>query len=219
MSLVAAMSSTPPGSKVDDLRSQYPATTWAGGFLSPSVGPSSIQYDHGRSAVVEEPLRALDIRSVPIVRTWGSARIWSKHWPINSPSASTASSGRTGLPCSVVPSVFPPVSRMALLVRAWRFWQEYGYRTENQALALRYTLTQAHNNLQIRRLCCPPPRPYSPTMITASGWARSSTRGACSTMALSWFCAAAASTSANLPSIDRMAVGGVHTVRGYRETS
>ena len=114
---------------------------------------------------------------------------------------------------------FPPVS-------GWRYQgARLAFLAGNTAIAPKIRPWRcaipsppAHNSLQDPSALLPRHHDhYSPTMITASGWARSSTRGACSTMALSWFCAQPAKA---LPPICPPLTGwplAVSTLRGYRE--
>lgn len=179
----------------------------------------SIQYDHGRSAVVEEPLRALDIRSVLDSTDLGVSQnlVETLAHKFTVGINRVFRENRTtllGRPFSFSAGEPDGVTK----VRAWRFWQEYGYRTENQALALRYTLTQAHNNLQDPSALLPATTTVQPDhdyriWLGQIQYARRLLDNGTQLVLRG----SRQGTSANLPSIDRMAVGGVYTVRGYRE--
>ncbi|MBL8481750.1 MAG: ShlB/FhaC/HecB family hemolysin secretion/activation protein, partial [Rhodocyclaceae bacterium] len=178
----------------------------------------SLRYDHGRSSVVEEPLQALHIRSVLDSRdigisqtlletlahrlTLGLDRVWRKN-----------STTLLGLPFSFTGGEPDGTLR----VRAWRYWAEYSHRTETRALALRYTLTDARNNIQDAGglpggAADLPDKAYHIGLGQLQFAQRVSDAGAQVILR-----ATRQSTSAMLPSLDRMALGGIYTVRGYRE--
>lgn len=107
----------------------------------------SLGYDHGTSSVIEQPARDLDIQSrltnydIGVAQTLfegltgklslGLNHVWRE--------------SRTyllGNRFSLVPGEPGGISK----ARDWRFWQEYTARGENQVLALRSTFTFGRNN-------------------------------------------------------------------------
>lgn len=173
-------------------------------------------YDHGDSSLVAEPVRALDIRSRLTSRevglshtlhetlgrrfSLGVSRVWRDN--------------RTtllGEPFSFVQGEPTGETRE----RLWRFWQEGVLRSEVQVLALRSTFAWGRNNVQdlpelpaagrfpssyrvwlgqaqyVRQL-----RPDGTQLVLRGSVQRSGQR---------------------LLALDGMALGGVATVRGYRE--
>ncbi len=172
----------------------------------------SLQFDHGRSSVIEEPLSVLDIQSTldskdiglsQVVHetlrdrlSLGVHRVWREN--------------RTellGMPFSFVPGEPDGVTR----TRSWRFWQEYTHRTEKDALALRSTFTWVRNNLQGGG--AQSPNHYTVWLgqaqyarqISASSGTQLVVRGTLQT------------SHRHLLALDQLAIGGVSTVRGYRE--
>ncbi|MBX3669892.1 MAG: ShlB/FhaC/HecB family hemolysin secretion/activation protein [Rhodocyclaceae bacterium] len=171
----------------------------------------SLQYEHGRSSVVEEPLAVLHIRSVLDSRdigisqtfvetlahkfTLGANRVWREN-----------STTLLGQPFSFTGG--EPDGK--LRVRAWRYWAEYSHRTETRALALRYTLSSARNNIQDAPGV--PDHAYRIGLAQMQFAQRVSDAGAQVILR-----ATRQDTTSMLPSLDRMALGGIYTVRGYRE--
>jgi hemolysin activation/secretion protein len=177
----------------------------------------SLQLDHGRSSIVEEPMRVLDIESTldskdlglsQIVHeslrdrlTLGVNRLWRENH-----------TRLLGMLFSFVPGEPDGVTR----VRSWRFWQEYTRRSEQDAFALRSTFSWMRNNLQEAATfpvgSALPGRSYRTWLgqghyirqIHTSG-TQLVLRGMLQT------------GNAHLLGLDQLAIGGVGTVRGYRE--
>lgn len=177
----------------------------------------SLQLDHGRSSVVEEPMNVLDIDSrldskdIGISQTvheslreritLGVNRLWREN--------------RTrllGIPFSFVPGEPDGVTR----ARSWRFWQEYTLRTEQDALALRSTFSWVRNNLQevtgLPSATTLPARQYA-TWLGQAQYARQ-IHSAGTQLVLRGTVQA---SERRLLALDQLAIGGVATVRGYRE--
>ncbi len=178
----------------------------------------ALQVERGRSSVVEEPVAILDIKShldtmdlglsqtvlesLQHKITLGIDRVWRKN--------------RTtllGEPFSFTQGEPDGVTK----VTAWRFWQEYSHRSENQVLALRSTFTSAQNNLQ-NSAGLPPggaPQPNTEyTLWLGQGHYARQMLGQGAQVILR---GNLQRTSDTLLPLDRMSIGGIHTVRGYRE--
>lgn len=177
----------------------------------------SLQLDHGRSSVVEEPMQSLGIKSTLANRdiglsqnfyetlthkfTMGVNRVWREN--------------RTtllGEPFSFVPGEPNGTTK----IRAWRFWQEYSYRTQSQVMALRSTFTSASNNLQtIPGLAASQDQPSSQYGLwlgqlqyarqVMDNGAQLVVRGSLQ------------HAKRHLLALDQISIGGIGTVRGYRE--
>lgn len=177
----------------------------------------SMQYDHGESSVVEEPMRALGIKSVIDSREAGFSQVLAESLRHKFTLGLTQSERKNsttllGMPFSFTPGEPNGVTK----VSAWRFWQEYVYRDERQAVALRSTFTQARNNLQsVAGL--PPGTPevdhrYGVWLGQAQYVRQVMDNGAQIIVR-----GTMQETDRTLASLDRMSIGGVYTVRGYRE--
>ena len=177
----------------------------------------SIQMEHGRSSVVEAPMQSLDIDSsldskeVGINQdlteslrhkfTVGLNRVWREN--------------RTTLLGE--PFSFTPTEQEGLTkVSEWRFWQEYTHRAENQVLALRSTVTFGHNNLQdipgLPRIAVQPQHDYK-IWLGQVQYARRVLDNGAQFIIRDTF----QYTKDTLVALERMSIGGVSTVRGYRE--
>ncbi|MFG5406949.1 ShlB/FhaC/HecB family hemolysin secretion/activation protein [Piscinibacter sakaiensis] len=176
----------------------------------------SLSADEGQSSVVEESVRALDIESRLASREIGLSHT---PWETLSQRLSLGVQGAwrenrswlLGQPFSFNPGEPDGV----LKERLGRFWQEYSWRTEQQVLALRSTFVWGRNNLQRidgLPLADPPPdrfrlwvgqlqfahrwRDDGPQLVARATVQRSPDR---------------------LLALDGLSIGGVQTVRGYRE--
>ncbi len=176
------------------------------------------QYDHGRSSVLEEPMQALNLKSVLDSREIGLGQTLFENLShkFNVGLQYVQRENRTtlaGLPFSFTPGEPEGVTR----AHARRFWQEYSYRTEQQVLAVRSTLTWTNNNLQEMSGLPGPSAPEAAkryglwllqTQLTrqlSEGGTQLHLRGA------------AQFSDRRLLPLDRLAIGGIQTVRGYRE--
>jgi hemolysin activation/secretion protein len=179
----------------------------------------SAAIEHGRSSVIEEPMQILDIRSMLDTRDIGlnqtlletlrhKLALGVNHvWRENRTTL-------LGSPFSFNPGEPDGVSKEVL----WRFWQEYTYRSETQVLALRSTFSFGKNNLQtIADL------PANNTVITPQqhyqiwlGQAQYA-RQVLDNGAQVLLRGSIQRTQEKLLPLDGMSIGGVNTVRGYRE--
>ena len=100
----------------------------------------------------------------------------------------------------------------------WRVWQDYSYRTPTQALAFRSTFTFGQNNLRDSSGLPPQPSNSAPTSSFRSWmgqaqWSRQLNREGVQLIAR----ATVQRSADRLLALDGLAVGGVNTVRGFRE--
>lgn len=177
----------------------------------------SLQWDHGASSVVEEPLQLLDIRSRIDSKDIGLSHTFIERLDrkLTLGVNYAVRENRTwllGEPFSFTPA--EPDGRTH--IRSWSFWQEYTVRSERQVLALRSTFAQARTNLQeVQGLPAGtelPARRYG-TWLGQAQYARPvSEQG---TQFIGRFSLQHAGH--RLPALDQLALGGVSTVRGYRE--
>ena len=184
--------------------------------LNQSGTQFSLQLDHGRSSVVEEPMQTLDIQSTldslevgmsqAVIETLthklslglNGIRRENKTWLL-------------GVPYSFNPGEPSGVTKENLL----RFWQEYAYRTETQVLALRSTLTSGSNNV-LDIVGLPPdalPASRYSIWLGQAQYARQVLGNGAQVIAR----ATVQHTSDKLLALDGMSIGGISTVRGFRE--
>ncbi len=174
-----------------------------------------LRLDHGRSAVVEEPLKVVEIKS-----TLDNREVGINH-PLIEDLRRKFSLGlvyarrenRTtllGEPFSFIPGEPSGYTRL----KVWRFWQDYVQRLEQQVLALRSTFSFGRNNIE--QISTAPSAQPAPDFLVWLGQAQYARRipdsGAQVLLRadIQW-------AHDRLLPLERMAVGGVNTVRGYRE--
>lgn len=100
----------------------------------------------------------------------------------------------------------------------WRFWQDYSYRTPTQALAFRSSFTWGQNNLRDSSGLPAMPGSGTPpssfrTWMGQAQWSRQLSPEGVQLVAR----ATVQRSADRLLALDGLAVGGVNTVRGYRE--
>ncbi len=174
-----------------------------------------LRFDHGRSSVVEEPLKVVEIKS-----TLDNREVGISH-PLIEDLRRKLSLGLTyarrenrttllGEPFSFIPGEPSGYTRLTV----WRFSQDYVQRLEQQVLALRSTFSFGRNNIE-QSSTAPGAQP-APDFLVWLGQAqyarRVSDSGAQFLLRtdIQW-------AHDRLLPLERMAVGGVNTVRGYRE--
>jgi hemolysin activation/secretion protein len=176
----------------------------------------SVAIDQGRSAVTEEPMNVLDIRSSMDSRDIGISQ------SLVETLAQTATVGLNrvnrsnktwllGAPFSFSPGEPSGVTKESL----WRFWQEYTLRSSVDVFALRSTFTHGKNNLHdIVGLPATtiPERKYHTWLMQAQYAHHVFDNGAQVILRGAW-----QQTNNHLSPLDGMSIGGVDTVRGYRE--
>lgn len=175
------------------------------------------QFDHGQSSVVEEPLRVLDIRSHLDSKEIGLAQTLFEQLDskFSVGLSRVRRENRTtllGEPFSFTPGEPDGVTR----IWSWRFWQEVTLRSDKQVLALRSTFNQARTNLQdvadLPAGTVVPARHYGVWLGQAQYARQVQEQGAQFVARLS-----AQQARHRLPALDQLSIGGVNTVRGFRE--
>lgn len=175
----------------------------------------SLRLDHGQSIVVQAPLNALNITS----------RIDSTNIGISQPIIETLrhkltlgvdrvdetiTSTLLGEKFSFTPGVPAGVTD----ARLWRWWQEYTYRSETNAVVVRSTFSSETNNNEpaanAANVQAPPGYRY---WLGQFQYAQRLGEGGIQAVVKG---AVQRSGTPLLP-VDAMSIGGVNTVRGYRE--
>lgn len=174
----------------------------------------SLRADRGKSIVVEAPINVLDITS----------RLNSKDIGISHPFIQTLNHKLTlglnrvdetirstllGQPFSFTPGVPEGKSKL----RLWRFWQEYAYRSESSAVVLRSTFNSESNNQETAGSAdfrAPPSYRYwlgqfQYAQRLGDGGIQAVLKGA------------AQRVNTTVLPVDAISIGGVNSVRGYRE--
>ena len=176
----------------------------------------SIVIDRGSSAVIEQPTAILDIRSKLSSDDIGfSHPLWESlnqklSIGINYIQRENHST-LLGVPYSFIPNEENGVSKEQL----WRYWQDFNYRTPVQSIALRSSFTVGHNNLRdIPGLpeINSPSRAYKLWLGQAQWAIQIHDNGAQILLR-----ATLQRSSDHLLALDGISVGGVNSVRGYRE--
>jgi hemolysin activation/secretion protein len=179
----------------------------------------SASIDRGRSSVIEEPMQALNIRSMLDTRDFGLSQtlLETLSHKLAIGLNHVQRENRTtllGSPFSFNPGEPEGVSKEVL----WRFWQEYTIRSETQVLALRSTFSLGKNNGQTTANL-----PENSTVITPQAhyqiWLGQAqyARQVLENGAQAMLRGSIQRTSERLLPIDSLSIGGVNTVRGYRE--
>ena len=178
----------------------------------------SIALEHGDSAVVEQPAAALEINGqlssvdVGLSQTVLESLAHKLSVGVNR----VGRSNRTllmGLPFSFTPNEPEGVTRETL----WRVWQDYSYRTPRQVVALRSTYTAGRNNLIDIAGLPPIDRPAKSFHLWTgqAQWGRQIMDNGTQLVLRGTL----QHTSDRLLALDGLALGGVNTVRGYRENT
>lgn len=176
----------------------------------------ALALDRGASSVIEEPARALDIRSrlastdiglshvlfnelgrkgeIGVSRIWRANRTWL-----------------LGQPYSFTPGEPDGHTRETL----WRLWGDYVQRSGRQALALRATLLAGSNNVQA--IAGLPPNGAAARQFHLWQAQAQYRRQVTDDGAELVLRAAVQGTPDHLLALDAMAIGGAATVRGFRE--
>jgi hemolysin activation/secretion protein len=173
------------------------------------------RYDHGRSSVLEEPLDVLDVKSVLDSREIGINHTFLKtirrQFSLGITFAHRENSTELlGEPFSFVPGEPTGTSK----VSAWRFDQDFVQRWEKQALALRSTFTWGRTNTIETEGSSDiiPPKHYFFWLGQTQFTRRVMDNGSAVVLRanVQW-------SRDRLVPLERFAIGGVTTVRGYRE--
>ena len=178
----------------------------------------SIAAEHGDSAVVEQPAAALEINGqlssvdVGLSQTLVESLAHRLSVGVNR----VGRTNRTllmGFPFSFTPNEPEGVTRETL----WRVWQDYSYRTPAQVVALRSTFTVGRNNL-VDVPGLPPADSPAKSFHLWTGQAQWS-RQIMDNGAQLVLRGTLQHTSDRLLALDGLSLGGVNTVRGYRENT
>lgn len=175
----------------------------------------NLRYDKGDASLIEEPLRHIDVDSKiesleiglshPVIDTLEQRLAVGLSW--------ARRENRTtllGEPFSFIPGEPEGISRLYV----WRFFQEYAHRWATQVLALRSTFSFGHNNIPsaIDSRFGAPAHEFLVWLGQAQYARRVTEKGAQLVLK-----ATVQESGDRLLPLERIAVGGVATVRGYRE--
>ncbi len=176
----------------------------------------SIALDRGSSSVIEEPVNVLGISSKLRSHEAGISQslVESLQHKFSVGVDRVQRRNDTflmGAPFSFNPGEPNGVTKENL----WRFWQDYTYRTETSVLALRSTFTWGQNNLQTVAGLPDANNPKSQfnTWLGQAQYAHKVLDNGAQFVSR----ATVQRTGDRLLAIDGMAIGGVNTVRGFRE--
>jgi len=178
----------------------------------------SVQFDHGLSSVIEEPIRDLAIQSSLDSKDIGLSQTLTETLSHKLSVGLHRTDRKSQTTLAGMPFSFVPAEPTGLVkISAWRFWQEYSFRTERQVLTLRSTFSVARNNLQpVGGLPVGATVPDDQNYKVWLGQAQYVRRVLDNGAQLVWR-GTLQQTSDRLLSLDRMSAGGIYTVRGYRE--
>lgn len=176
----------------------------------------SLAVDEGNSSVVEASVRSLDITSRLSSREIGLSQTLfeSLTQKYSLGVQAVQRENRTWLLGNPF-SFNPGEPNGEVRERLWRFWQETSWRSETEVLALRSTFVWGHNNLQAIAGLPPTNQPPSDfrLWLGQAQYARQLTTAGAQFVAR----VTVQRSPDRLLALDGIAVGGVNTVRGYRE--
>lgn len=175
----------------------------------------SLNYDAGASSVIEQPVQTLDVESRLVGKDIGISQTLfetMRHKLSIGLNRVVRENSTTllGVPFSFVPGEPTGTAK----ARNWRFWQEYAHRWENQVLALRSTFSRGENNL-LDAGAAPGAtldRRYRVWLGQAQYAHRILDNGAQFILRLN-----VQDSPHRLLAMEGMSIGGINTVRGYRE--
>jgi len=171
--------------------------------------------DRGRSTVVEEPLASVDIRSTLLTQEIGLGYAYvetlTERWAVGASRVwRTNTTTLLGEPFSFIPGEPDGVTR----AKGWRLWAEMTHRSDVQAATVRVSASSVTDNISDEGFLsnARPDTQYNVYVAQAQYLRRLEPRGLeFSARAVTQYVAGHA-----LP-LDELPLGGVYTVRGYRE--
>lgn len=176
----------------------------------------SVALSQGRSSVIEEPMKILNIKSTMDSRDIGFSQSLVETLTQNLTFGLNRVSRENHTWLLDTPFSFSPGEPNGVTKEAlWRFWQEYTRRSDVQVLALRSTFTYGRNNLHdIAGLPATsiPQQKYH-IWLGQAQYAHHVLENGAQII----FRGALQQTQNRLSPLDGMSIGGVDTVRGYRE--
>ena len=179
----------------------------------------SLQAEDGRSSVIEQATKPLDIQSRLSGKDVGVSQVaWESISQklvlgINRGERKNTST-LLGQAFSFSPGEVDGVTK----VSAWRFWQDFSIRSEQQALAMRSTFTSAKTNLQPMTGLPAGAAPVEPNYSLWLGqlqYVRQVSEGGAQVSGRM----AVQDSRHSLSALDKMSLGGVYTVRGFQENT
>jgi len=184
--------------------------------LNASGTAAFARYERGRTSVIQEALQVLDIRSVLESAEAGITQSFGETLRERTTLGVSflARENRTtllGLPFSFVPGEPEGRTRTGTI----RFWQEYAWRSERDAFVARSTFSLVRTNLQVDPEIVSPQRPdrrYE-FWLGQAQYARRLTESGAQAIVR----ATIQRTHDRLLPLDALPIGGVASVRGYRE--
>ncbi len=209
----------------DTLDATWQSSTKTGGGARYAIGWNlplntrgtalQMRFDRGRSSVIEEPLNLVDIKSTLDSREVGisHALIEDLQHKLSLGLTYAVRENRTtllGEPFSFIPGESSGVTKLS----AWRFWQDYVRRQEQQVYALRSTFSAGHDNIeQIADSTSARPARNFLVWLGQGQYSRRVLDAGAQILVR----ADVQRAHDPLLPLERIAVGGVNTVRGYRE--
>lgn len=188
---------------------------WAVPLASPDLMLRA-GYERGTSSVIEEPLRAIDIDSRTKSFDVGISRslVDTLRRKVELGLSYSQRENKTtllGQPFSFTPGEPDGLSR----VKVWRFSQEWTERWEKQALALRSTFAFGGNNVDPTGSPVPVAESHYLTWVGQAQFVRHVLENGAQVLLRG----STQQTRDRLLPLERFAIGGVGTVRGFRENS
>jgi hemolysin activation/secretion protein len=178
----------------------------------------SMHRERGQASVLEEPLRSLNIESQLEGSDVGLSHCVFENLRHKFSVGATRAhrTNRTfllGEPYSFVPGEPDGQTK----VSTWRLWQEFTYRSETQVLALRSTFSDSRNNLEDLQPL-PAGSEIQPAHRARFWLGQFQYVRQLNDDGMQWLARGALQrTGDRLLALDRISLGGVATVRGYRE--
>jgi hemolysin activation/secretion protein len=174
------------------------------------------RYERDRSSVLEEPIRIVDINSrLETAEAGVTQTLWEDLRSRFSLAVSfMGRENRTwllGEPFSFTPGEPEGITR----ARSWRFWQEYSRRSERDAFVARSIFSWVRNNLEPAPDIASAQRPdrYYQFWLGQAQYARRITESGIQAIVR----ATVQRTHDQLLPLDALPIGGIASVRGYRE--